>query len=61
MSKKLSNSQFDEADSAYYDELADSVNEQKKKRIRNVTAKRKLNTWRMIVPEGVHSLRGVRQ
>ena len=31
MSKKLSNSQFDEADSAYYDELADSVNEQKKK------------------------------
>ena len=31
MSKKLSNSQFDEADSAYYDELSDSVNEQKKK------------------------------
>ena len=31
MSKNLSNSQFDEADSAYYNELADSVNEQKRK------------------------------
>ena len=27
----MSNSQFDEADSAYYNELADSVNEQKRK------------------------------
>ena len=31
MSKNLSISQFDEADSAYYNELADSANEQKRK------------------------------
>ena len=31
MSKNLSNSQFDDADSAYYNELADSLNEQKRK------------------------------
>ena len=31
MPKNLSNSQFDEADSAYYNELVDSVNNQKRK------------------------------
>ena len=30
MSKNLSNSQFDEADSAYYNEFPDSMNEQKR-------------------------------
>ena len=39
MSKNLSNSQFDEADSAYYNELADSVNEQKRKDLKRNSKK----------------------